>query len=330
MSFEGEKRVFDSMHARIEILIPDESGAGRDPKALADLAEATIRKCDLLFNPFGENSDLKRLNEAGGGRWIKVDPLTMILTREALKWHQLTGGVFEPTIGPLKRLFKFENKMLINQPTKIQISEVRRKVGADKLRLDIEGQRLAFVESGMALDLCGLAKGFAADLAAENLRALGLKNALINVGGEIRALGLNPGPCAPWKVRLTNPQGGASQYLMEISDRGLASSGNYESYFEHQGKRYSHIIDASAGYPLANQVAGVTVAHPIHATAAEALSTTLSIMGPTEGENFLRALAGTELKDGLEVLMFMAGPDQGFEALLMSVTRLGEVTVTKP
>jgi len=330
MNLGGEKRVFDSMHARIEIFIPDQSGSGRAPKELADLAETIVRKCDLLFNPFGENSDLRRLNEAGAGRWIKVDPLTMILTREALKWHHLTGGVFEPTIGPIKRLFKFENKMLINQPTKVQISETKRKVGADKLRLDIEGQRLAFSENGMALDLCGLAKGFAADLAAENLKALGLKNALINIGGEIRALGLNPGPGAPWKVRLTNPQGGASQYLMEISDRGMASSGNYESYFEYQGKRYSHIIDARTGCPLANRVVGVTVAHPIHATAAEALSTTLSIMGPAEGENFLRRLAGREFKDGLEVLMFTAGPDQELEALLMSVTRLGEVTVTRP
>lgn len=325
----SEKRVFDSMHARIEIIIPGESGSGRSQRELADVAEAAIRKCDLLFNPFGEGSDIKKLNEAGAECWVEVDPLTILLTREALKWHQLSGGVFDPTIGPLKRLFKFENTTLINQPTKVQILETRKKVGADKLRLDHEGSRLMFVEEGMALDLCGLAKGFAADMAAEGLKALGVSNALVNAGGEIRALGINPGT-GPWQVRLVNPLGGESQYLVEISERGLASSGNYESYFEHEGKRRSHIIDPRTGWPLEELVVGVTVAHPSHATVSEALSTTLSILGPKDGEEFLRRLAPTELKSGLEVIMFLAGPNRELETLFMTLGSDGRLTATRP
>lgn len=325
----SEKRVFDAMHTRIEIIIPGESGSRRSPQELADVAEAAVRKCDLLFNPFGEGSDIRKLNEAGAGCWVKVDPLTIILTREALKWHQVSAGVFDPTIGPLKRLFKFENKTLINQPTKVQISETRKKVGVDKLRLHIEGARLMFVEEGMALDLCGLAKGFAADLAAESLKALGVSNALVNAGGEIRALGINPAT-GPWQVQLVNPLGGESRYLVEMSERGLASSGSYESYFEHGGKRYSHIIDPRTGMPLEELVVGVTVAHPGHATVSEALSTTLSILGPKDGEEFIRRLAPTEFKRGLEVIMFLAGPNRELETIFMTLGSDGRLTVTRP
>lgn len=328
--FDGEKRIFDSMHTRIEIMIPRESGAGCDPQELVRLAEQAVRKCDLLFNPFGENSDVKKLNEAGAGRWVEVDPLTMILTLEALKWHQVTGGIFDPTIGPLKRLFQFENKPVADQPTTVRITETRRKVGIDKLQLDHEGGRLAFAESGMALDLCGLAKGFAADLAAEVLASQGVENALINVGGEIRSLGINPGS-GPWRVRLADPNGGdTSRYLAEVSNRGLATSGNYESFFEYEGKRYSHIIDPKTGCPLGNAVVGVTVSHPTHATVAEALSTTLSVLGPAEGEEFLRRRAGLDFRDGLEVIMFTAGPDLELETRLMIVEKGGTVTVSQP
>lgn len=325
----GEKRVFDSMHARVEIIIPHESGSALPPGELADQAEAVIRKADFLFNPFGADSDLYRLNSAGAGRWVKVDPLTMTLTREALKWHQLSGGLFDPTIGPLKRLYKFDKNVLNRWPSERETARAIKKVGADKLKLDIPGNRLAWAEDGMALDLSAVAKGFAADLAAELMSARGVKNALINVGGEMRVMGINPGPpAAPWRVGLTDPRGESTGYLAEIKDRGLASSGNYESYFEYDGRRYSHIINPKTGRPLEDIVAGVTVAHPTHATAADALATIMCLLGPEEGEAFLRRRAESDFSGGLEVVMFTKGEQGEMTTVLMTVDRGGTVIMS--
>ena len=327
----GEKRFFDSMHARIEILIPKESGSDKTPEHLADLAETAIRKADALFSPFGENSDVRRLNSVGANQWVTVDPLTIILVQEALKWHKLTGGRFDPTIGPLKKLFAFTRKEVSDWPSKEKIAETLKKVGADKLKVDAEGKRLAWAEDGMSLDLGAIAKGFAADIAAEILQAQGVQHALINTGGEMRVMGRNPGPPpAPWKVALIDPRGGSGDYMAEIENRGIATSGNYESYFEYKGERYSHILDPLIGSPLPNRVAGVTVSHPRHATVAEALSTTLSILGPVEGERFLREHAKTEFAEGLDVVMFVVGENRKLEVLSMRVDTSGNVVVGRP
>ncbi|MDR1921411.1 MAG: FAD:protein FMN transferase [Candidatus Adiutrix sp.] len=329
--FRGETRVFGAMHTRIELKIPENSGSALSAPALADLAEAAVRKCDLLLSPFGEKSDIRRLNEAPVGEWVETDSLTMAVTLEALAWSRRTGGLFEPTIGPLKRLFRFEGQTLTSWPSAEALARAKAMVGADKLLTDAAGNRLARKVEGLVLDLGGIAKGYAADLAAEVLVSQGVRQALINVGGEMRVLGRNTGltPPQPWLVGLADPLGRTSGYAVEIADRAVASSGNYESWFEHEGRRYSHILNPLTGLPLDDHLAGVTVIHPQSATAADALATFFSVAGTDGAVNFLKADGAGLFPQGLEVIMFVK-EGEGLKTLHLKLDGSGELSLNRP
>jgi thiamine biosynthesis lipoprotein len=316
----------------VTLHIPSASGSAKPPNELADLAEQAIRRADRLLGPNGGESDVRRLNQAQPGEWVEVDPLTMEVVGEALKWHRLTDGVFDPTIGPIKSLFRFEGGELSAWPSGEELAAAKSRVGADKLRVDAKANRLAFSAAGMALDLGGIAKGFAADLAAAALAEQGVKNALINAGGEIRALGINPAstPPGPWRIGLIDPGGGEIRYLAEMEDRAAATSGNYRSYFTHGGRRYSHIIDPRTGLPGSDRPVGVTVSLAGSGAAADALATVFGILSREEAEAFIRRHAGGEFSQGLDVVTLSEPPDGNPEAAHMAVRPGGTVTINRP
>jgi thiamine biosynthesis lipoprotein len=317
---------FETMRTLAKITIPSDSGSRLAPRELAELAEGAIREVDGLMSPSGENSDVRRLNEAPAGEWVEVDPLTWKVVMEALRWHRLSGGAFDPTIGPLKRLFRFDRSEAAAWPDPAVLEEARSRVGADKLLFDREGFRLAWKREGMSLDLGALAKGFAVDRAAEVLRANGARNAIIDVGGELFLLGRKPGsPPSPWRTAIRHPRGGEGAALeeLELSDRAVATSGDYESFFTYRGRRHQHIIDPASGLPLAEGVAGVTAIHPESCLAADALATTLSVLGPERGEEFIRAQAPGLFSRGVRVIMFSVGPGGGLSRREFSATPAG-------
>lgn len=301
----GEKRTFSAMHAVVEIIIPEKSGSEIAPARLADSAEEIIRKLDGLLSPKGELSDVRRLNASAPGEWIDVDSMTLAVVLHALRWHRLSDGLFEPTVAPLKRLFRFSGKTLERWPSEEELEEAKRAIGADKLLVDETTCRLSWAQPGMSLDLGAIAKGFAADMAAEHLQAVGVVNALVNVGGEMRVLGSKPGePPSPWQISIKSPRKNAEPLLAEAHDRALATSGDYESYFEYEGKRYSHIINPVTGAPLQELVAGVTVIHPDSATHADALATLLSILGHAKAVEFFKRNADAPELRGVEAIFF--------------------------
>jgi thiamine biosynthesis lipoprotein len=330
--FKGEIREFACLHTKVTLHIPAASGSVKPPEELADLAEAAIRRADRLFSPNGGESDVRRLNQAQPGEWVEVDPLTIAVVEEALKWHRLTRGVFDPTIGPIKRLFRFEGGELPAWPSAEELEAGKSLTGADKLRVDAGANRLAFPIAGMSLDLGGIAKGFAVDMAAGILREHGVKNALVNAGGEIQALGINPesAPPGPWQVGIADPQGREIRYLAEIEDRAAATSGNYRSYFTHGGRRYSHAIDPGSGLPVADRPVGVTVSLSGSGAAADALATAFSIFSLEEAEDFIRRHAGDEFNQGLDVVIFFELPDGNLETAHFSVRPGGLLTITRP
>jgi thiamine biosynthesis lipoprotein len=329
-SFRGEKRVFQAMHTRVEIQIPEGNGSADSPESLADLAEAAVLKADRLLSPHGQESDVRRLNEAAPGVPVEVDSLTVLAYGQAILWNSRTGGMFEPTIGPLKKLFSFEGEELQKWPSQEEIDQALDRVGLDKLALDPEKRTLSWKKEGGYLDLGGIAKGLAADLAAEVLEARGVRNALINVGGEMRLMGQDPlkDPPGAWVVGLIDPLGREMNYAVEISGRALASSGNYRSFFLYQGQRYSHIINPRTGLPLEDAVAGVTVVHPTSASAADAMATALCLMGPQGTEKYLREQGGAIFPRGLEVVMFLKKGQEDLETVHFSLGPDGTLKVS--
>lgn len=300
---------FETMNTYGRIRVPKGSGAEGNADETAAAALAAVQRVNELMSPFGETSDVRRLNDAKAGEWVAVDPLTWTVVMEALRWHRLSGGAFDPTIGPVKQLFTFDKSEAAAWPDEAVLSEAQARVGADKLLFEREGMRLAWAADGMRLDLGAIAKGFAADCAADVLRRHGVRNALVDIGGELRVLGMKPSddsslPPSPWRAGVKDPRGDDVVETLDLSDAGVATSGDYERYFTYKGKRYEHIIDPRTGLPLTGGVSSVTAASPGSCLAADALATTIGVLGADEGEKFLRRQALGLFTDGVRVILY--------------------------
>jgi thiamine biosynthesis lipoprotein len=322
-------REFEVMRTYARITIPEDSGAGRTPASLADRAEKAIREVNDLMGPFGEHSDVRRLNEAPAGVWVEVSPSTWKVVMEALRWHRLSGGAFDPTVGPIKRLFTFDRSKDAPWPDADALAEAQSRVGADKLLFDREGMRLSWARDGMYLDLGAIAKGFAVDQAYEALAARGVRNALVDVGGELRVMGERPGnPPRPWRAGVRHPRDD-DRIIRELplDNAAVATSGDYEAYFIHDGVRHEHIIDPRKGLPLTESVASVTVIHPDSCLAADALATTLCVLGSEDGRKFIEGQALGLFAKGVRVIMVSVGEGGRLDKLEITVEPGGAVRV---
>jgi thiamine biosynthesis lipoprotein len=141
-----------------------------------------------------------------------------------------------------------------------------------------------FIKQHMRVDLGGIAQGYAADRIASILRGCGIDAALINIGGEVVAIGRSP-ENRPWRIGIQHPRENGVIETIEIEDRALSTSGDYEKFFMVNGRRFPHIIDPTTGYP-AQHFTSVTIMHA-SAAFADAIATAVAIMGPDKGMNFL-------------------------------------------
>ncbi|MDR3077619.1 MAG: FAD:protein FMN transferase [Planctomycetota bacterium] len=326
----GVAREFEIMRTQARIAIPADSGSGLAPSELADLAEKAIREVDALMSPRGEHSDIRRLNSAPAGTWVEVNPLTWEVVMEALRWHRLSGGAFDPTIGPVKRLFNFNQAETEDWPEESELAEARSRVGAEKLLFDREGMRLAWKVDGMSLDLGAIAKGFAVDRAAAALIARGVRNAIVDVGGELRLMGKKPGsPPSPWRTGVKHPRRKDILETLELSDAAVATSGDYENFLIFRGKRYEHIIDPRSGLPLAERTACVTVIHPDSCRDADALATTLCVLGPEEAGDFLESQALGLFSRGVRVIAISLDRDGGLLKSEFTIDQAGRFQASR-
>lgn len=326
----GVTRRFTVMNTEAAIIVPATSGQGPTPSELADLAERAVREVDRLMSPVGDGSDIKRLNSAPAGRWVAVSPETWTVVMEALRWHRLSEGAFDPTIGALKKLFRFDGRDVDSWPDPDSLAEARRLVGAGRLLFEREGMRLSWDQDGMGLDLGAVAKGYGVDRAVEVLRANGARNALVEIGGEVRTLGVKPGsPERPWRTGIQNPRGDGYIPVDDVGNKAFATSGDYSQFFHYQGRRYTHIIDPRDGAPLVEGVAGVSVIHPESCMMADALATTLVVLGKDGARRFLEKHALSLFSTGLDVVMFTVQPDGGLLRTDFAIDTDGKLTVSE-
>ncbi|MCC8166830.1 MAG: FAD:protein FMN transferase, partial [Planctomycetes bacterium] len=161
------------------------------------------------------------------------------------------------------------------------------------------------------------------------LQARGVKNALINIGGELRVLGEKPGsPATPWRAGIKHPRREDILERLDLKDAAVATSGDYERYFMYNGVRYEHIIDPRTGLPLTDGPASVTIVHPSSCLAADALATTMCVLGPENGEAFLRDQALGLFAKGVRVVMLLTRDDGAVDRIDFTV-RDGEVEVSR-
>ena len=260
---------------------------GADEQAAQDTAvqcEQRVNALEPALSRTREDSDIYRLNHADGAV-CTVSADTYAAIQAAVQYAEFTGGAFDPTMAPLTDLWGI-NTDNAHVPEQAEIDAALARVGYQNVEL--LGDNQVRLLNGAQLDLGGIGKGFATDAVAALLD--GSSSVLATLGGNIGAYGENPGrDSGNWVVGIADPDNNAD-YLATVEVRGLSvvTSGDYERYFEQDGKRYHHIFDPATGYPADSGLRSVTVIDEA-STRADALTTALFVMGLEDGMAFCAA-----------------------------------------
>ncbi|GAA6144882.1 FAD:protein FMN transferase [Thalassolituus maritimus] len=242
--------------------------------------ESEVRRIEQKYSRYRDASVLSQINASAGGHPVKIDNETQWLLDYARVGFEQSDGLFDITSGVLRRVWDFKAGLM---PTAAQLETVRRKIGFD--RITVSNHCIALPE-GMEIDFGGIGKEYAADAAAEMARKAGIVSGIIDLGGDLHVLGPKADG-APWTLGVRNPRcPQQASGTLPVYQGGMASSGDYERYFERDGKRYCHILNPVTGYP-ASHWASVTVIAP-SCLLAGTLST-IAMLKEEAGEEWLRA-----------------------------------------
>jgi len=256
-----------------------------------DKAANRFQKADNSLPGAGDGSDVFKINENAGNKPVPVSDDTLKIIQRANYFAALSDGAFDITIGPVMDLWGFGHDAQ-QVPADEELSQALTLVDYRKVQVDPEQKTVFLGLPGMGVDLGGVAKGYATDEAVKALKEAGIRHAIINAGGNVYALGTKPDG-SPWRIGVQdprNPQGIIA--VLAVSDRAVVSSGDYQRFFEQDGKRYHHILDPATGKP-AGRVMQTTVITD-SAMDADILSTTLFVLGMQEGLEFVHGLPATE------------------------------------
>lgn len=261
-----------------------------------EAVKASFEKMEAVENKMSKTiktSDIYRINQNAADKWVKIDKSTFKVIQKAVEYAQKTEANFDPTIAPLVEVWGIGTEEA-KIPEAEQIEKAKALVDYNNLLLDSDNYRVKFSQRGMALDLGGIAKGYAADEVYKVLKSYGLKSALVNLGGNVLTLGTKKDGSL-WKIGIQDPrrQRGSVMAALELSDQTLVTSGNYERYFEKDGVIYHHLINPETGKPTRNNLLSVSIITE-NSFEADALSTSAYIMGLDRGRKLIESLPGVE------------------------------------
>ena len=258
-------------------------------KAVRAIDEAfkEMQRIEKVFSKFDENSELSKINKIAGLENIKVSEEAFRLTERAIYYSRISDGAFDVTVAPLMETWGFVRKHK-SMPGEDDIKNALKSVGYKNIELDSKKLSIRFLNKDTKIDFGGIAKGYAIDRARDVLVSNGIKNGLVNLGGNIFALGNAPGK-KNWKIGVQDPRNKSRLlYSFELTDMAISTSGNYERFFEIGGKRYSHIMNPLTGEPCQG-IISVTVALD-SAERADALSTAIFVMGEKNGLTLAKSI----------------------------------------
>ena len=284
-----------------------------------DEAFSLIEEYENMLSRHKSGSEISRINAAPAGTPVSVSGITLEIIETALYYAELSGGRFDPSVGPLVDLWGIGTEHP-HIPDAEELSEVLPLVDYKSVLIDKESDTVTLTKEGMALDLGGITKGWIADRVGEFLIENGETHFLINLGGNVLVHGGKPSggnSFRPFRIGMQNPFKGRGNYLgvFSLEEGSVVSSGVYERFFESNGIRYHHILDTSSGFPVENSLAAVTIISEFSLD-GDALSTTLFTLGITKGLELVKSLEGVEAafitREGKVILT--AGASAIFEA----------------
>ncbi len=250
-------------------------------KAIQD-AFVIFQNLEKKFNFYNHKSYIQWINEQ-----IETpikDKDLLYLLQYSLDMAKLTQGCFDPTLGALKVLYPIGEENPV-PPSPQEIEQALKVSGYKKVHL--KGNKLE-KPKGLLIDFGGILKGYAVDKAWELMRKRGIKNFIVNGGGNIRVHG-NNAKGKPWHIGIENPRNTSKIIgVITLSENAVATSGDYQRYFFYKGKRYHHIIDPKTGYPAYKSISATVIAPT--AKLSDALSTAVFVMGREKGISFLEKM----------------------------------------
>lgn len=261
---------------------------GETAQGAVSQAKARVEALEKLWSATDENSEIFSINH---GENPTISAETLDLLSFTIEMSAKTDGAFDVTIFPVLTAWGFttdEHRV----PDESELVELLKKVGYEKVSVD--GNKI-LLEQGMMLDFGGAAKGYASDECARIVRENGVKSALINLGGNVYAVGKRADGNL-WRIGVVDPMSEESENagIVSVSDRAVVTSGNYQRYFTQNGKTYGHIIDAKTGFPADNDLLSVTVVAE-EGKLCDVLSTALFVMGREQAERFWRENGGFDM-----------------------------------
>lgn len=268
-------------------------GEHANPGQLAEI-KSLLDSMDRKLSRTLEGSEIYQVNQAAGRAAVPVSQDTFDVVTKALDYAVQTGGLYDPSIGPLVSLWNIGNEGA-HVPAKSELAKAMSLVGYQDVVMNPDKRTIQLTRPGMALDLGGIGKGYAADRIAAYLASQQVDSAIINLGGSsIIALGSKPGGRS-WNIGLQDPDQtrGTSLGNVQIQNKTIDSSGVYERFFIENGVKYHHILDPRTGYPSRSGLKSVTLVSD-SATDADALSTAVFIMGLAEGMKFIERQQGVD------------------------------------
>ncbi len=283
------KETLKLMGSRFDISVVADSKEEGD--VFIDLAISEISRIEKLISSWDKNSQTSLINKNSGLKPVKVDKELFQLIERALKVSKLTNGAFDISFASMDKIWKFDGSMS-TMPSADIIKKSVEKVGYQNILLDTENQTVFLKFKGMKIGFGAIGKGYAADKAKALLIEKGVEAGIINASGDLNAWGKQPNG-KDWMVAIVNPLNKEKVFSwFPVHNNAVVTSGNYEKYVKFNGELYSHIIDPRTGYP-SKGILSVTVFTKT-AELADALATSIFVMGTETGLDFINQLKGVE------------------------------------
>ena len=247
--------------------------------------KAELMKVDYSLSPFNKESVITAINN---NEDVKPDKMFMDVFQLAMDVSRETDGAFDITVAPLVNAWGFGFKSG-EKPTARQVDSLRHIIGYQKISVD--NGKIRKQDPRMMLDCSAIAKGYGTDVVANFLRSRGVKNFMVEIGGEIVTCGVNP-ERLPWKVGVIKPEDDSLsvshelQTILNVTDIAMATSGNYRNFYYQGGRKYAHTIDPKTGYPVQHNILSATVLAKTCAQ-ADAYATSLMVMGLDKAQKVL-------------------------------------------
>jgi thiamine biosynthesis lipoprotein len=257
----------------------------------ADEIFARLKKIEDTMSANKDGTEIAAVNSGAGGAPVKVSADTFYVIKKALEYAALTGGAFDPTVGPLVKLWDIggDNPRI---PQKQEIAAALKLIDYRTVQLDQAASTVRLPVKGMKLDLGAIAKGYAADEVELILERHNVKSAVVDLGGNVLVFGKKKDG-TPWRVGIQDPKSTRGEYLGLVTGEAMTvvTSGIYERFFIENGVRYHHILDTKTGFPVSNGLVSVSII-TTKSIDADGLSTSLFALGREKGLALVKTMPG--------------------------------------